>query len=171
MIFIGIGGNLPSEKYGSTPEVLAKTLQVIDAKVCAVVRCSPWYRSAPVPVSDQPDYLNAVLELSTELSANDLLAALHRVEEEIGRVRSAKNAARIVDLDLLAYDDQVIVSDAENGLSVPHPRLHERAFVLLPLKDLMPEWVHPASRLSISQLIRTLPADQRCEKIDDLGEF
>ncbi|MGB0575963.1 MAG: 2-amino-4-hydroxy-6-hydroxymethyldihydropteridine diphosphokinase [Alphaproteobacteria bacterium] len=165
MILIGIGGNLPSENFGSTPEVLVKALQVIDEKVCAVVRCSPWYRSAPVPVADQPDYINGVIELSTAMPAETLLNRLHDVETEFERVRTVKNAARTLDLDLLCYHDHLIEKKQQNGLIVPHPRMQDRAFVLLPLQDLVPDWVHPANGLTIQELIRLLPTDQRCERL------
>ena len=167
MIFIGIGGNLLSEKFSSTPEVLAKALQVIDAKVCAVVRCSPFYRSAPVPITDQPDYINAVFELSTDIPAWDLLDRLHAVEAEFQRVRTVKNAARTLDLDLLIYHDHIVENKGENKLTVPHPRMHERAFVLLPLRDLVPDWVHPVNGRIIEELIGVLPADQRCERLSN----
>ena len=165
MIFIGLGGNLPSQNLGSTPEVLAKALQVIDAKVCAVVRCSPFYRSAPVPVSNQPDYVNAVIEVSTDIPASDLLHRLHTVEAEFERVRTVKNAARTLDLDLLIYQGYIIEKKGKNNLTVPHPRMHERAFVLLPLRDLVPDWVHPVSGRTIGALIRDLGADQHCERL------
>ena len=167
MIFIGIGGNLAIENIGSTPEVLRKAVQVIDAKVCAVSRCSPWYRSAPVPVADQPDFLNAVLELSTDKSAQVLLEHLHDIEAEFDRVRTVRNAPRTLDLDLLAYHSDVIENEGETGLTVPHPRMHERAFVLLPLRDLEPDWVHPVTGRHVEELIRELPADQRCEPLSD----
>ncbi len=177
MILIGIGGNLPSENFGSTPEVLRKAVQVIDAKVCALSRCSPWYRSAPVPVADQPDFINAVLELSTEMSAHALLEELHAIEAEFDRVREAefdrvrtvRNAPRTLDLDLLAYHDDVIENEGENGLKVPHPRMHERTFVLLPLRDLAPDWVHPVTGRSIDELIRALPKGQRCEILSEVS--
>ena len=164
MILIGIGGNLPSKKFGSTLETLEKALQFIDAKVCTVVRCSPWYRSAPVPVTGQPDYLNAVAEIATLLPAQELLASLHDVEKQFERVRSVKNASRTVDLDLLVYHNQVIEVDGESGLRVPHPRMEERAFVLLPFFDLVSDWVHPVSNQPISNLIRNLPTEQRCDR-------
>ncbi|NKB20874.1 MAG: 2-amino-4-hydroxy-6-hydroxymethyldihydropteridine diphosphokinase [Alphaproteobacteria bacterium] len=167
MIFIGIGGNLPSENFGSTPEVLTKALQVIDAKDCTVVRCSPWYRSSPVPVADQPDYINAVFELTTKLPATTLLNKLHGVEAEFERVRTVRNAARTLDLDLLIYHDYIIEKKGENDLTVPHPRMHERAFVLLPLRDLEPDWIHPVRNVTLDALIRVLPADQRCERLPE----
>ena len=165
MIFIGIGGNLPSDQSGSTLRTLKQTLQFIDSNLCRVVRYSPLYRSAPVPITDEPDYLNAVAEIETLLPATELLANLHDVEKQFGRVRSVKNASRTVDLDLLVYHNQVIEIDGESGLRVPHPRLAERAFVLLPFFDLVADWVHPISKQPISNLIRNLPAEQRCERV------
>lgn len=165
MIFIGIGGNLPSNKFGTTPEILQKTLRVINLNVCRVVRCSPWYKSAPVPSGKQPDYLNAVVEVLTNLPANKLLSQLHEVENEFGRVRTVANASRIIDLDLISYHDQVVEPKEEYGLCLPHPRLSERAFVLFPLFDLDPNWVHPVNDKTISKLINGLPKNQRCERI------
>ncbi len=165
MIFIGIGGNLPSDKFGSTLKTLKQTLKFIDTNVCKVVRCSTWYRSAPVPITAQPDYLNAVAEIETLLPALKLLANLHNVEKQFERVRSVQNASRTVDLDLLVYHNQVIETDREGGLRVPHPRMAGRAFVLLPFSDLASDWVHPISKQPISNLIRNLPAEQRCEKV------
>ncbi len=171
MIFIGVGGNLPSEEFGSTMRTLEQTLQFIDSNLCRVVRCSPWYRSAPMPINAEPDYLNAVAEIETLLPANELMPKLHDVEKHFGRVRSVKNASRTVDLDLLVYHDQVIEIEGEGGLSVPHPRMTERAFVLLPFFDLASDWVHPNSKQSISDLIQDLPNGQRCERaFDDIKQ-
>ena len=153
MIFIGIGGNLPSKIFGTTTEVLDKALHVIDSNICRVVRCSPWYKSAPVPLTNEPDYLNAVVEVSTNCPANELLSRLHEVEKKFGRVRSTINASRTIDLDLISYRDHVIQPKEENGLCLPHPRLCERAFVLLPLFDLAPNWVHPVNAKTILNLI------------------
>ncbi|MFL2669132.1 MAG: 2-amino-4-hydroxy-6-hydroxymethyldihydropteridine diphosphokinase [Alphaproteobacteria bacterium] len=166
MIFIGIGGNLPSDKFGSTIRTLKQTLQFIDSNLCKVVRCSPCYRSAPVPITAEPDYINAVAEIETFLPATELLANLHDVENQFGRVRSVKNASRTVDLDLLIYHSQVIEIEKEGGLRVPHPRMEGRAFVLLPFFDLVSDWVHPISKKPISNLIRNLPAEQRCERVE-----
>ncbi len=169
MIFIGIGGNLPSEKFGSTMRTLEQTLQFIDANLCRVVRCSPWYRSAPMPINADPDYLNAVAEINTLLPATELMSQLHDVEKQFGRVRSVKNASRTVDLDLLIYHDQVIEIEGEGGLRVPHPRMTERAFVLLPFFDLEKDWMHPIRKQKIFNLIQNLGAEQRCERV--LGDI
>lgn len=125
---------------------------------------SSWYRSAPVPPSDQPWFVNAVAGVRTALSPRDLLVALHDVEAEFGRVRSVRNASRTLDLDLLAYGDAVI--EDPGGLVLPHPRLAERAFVLLPLAEVAPAWRHPVSGLTAGEMLALLPAGQTVEKID-----
>jgi len=102
-----------------------------------LLRRSSLYRSAALGTTDeQPDYLNAVVELHTTLAAAALLAHLFDIEREAGRTREAQRAPRTLDLDLLLYDDEVI---REPGLEVPHPRMHERAFVLLPLAEIAPD--------------------------------
>ena len=165
MIFIGIGGNLTSRKFGSSFEVLRSALQVLDSNECKVVRCSPWYRSAPVPLTDQPDYLNAVFEVTTEFSAERLLAFLHEIERKFGRIRTVKNASRIIDLDLIAYHHKATRQKGNGRLCLPHPRLTERTFVLLQLFDLAPNWIHPVNGKHILELIKELPKNQRCERV------
>ena len=98
-------------------------------------RCSSLYRTAPVGVTEQPDFINAVCEIDTTLPAQDLMRALLKIELKHGRVRDIPGGPRSLDLDLLLYGDQVC---HEAGLTLPHPRLHERAFVLYPLSELAP---------------------------------
>ncbi|TCS64222.1 2-amino-4-hydroxy-6-hydroxymethyldihydropteridine diphosphokinase [Varunaivibrio sulfuroxidans] len=143
-----------------------------------MVRVAPWYRSAPVPASDQPWYVNSVAEIATNLAPRAVLDALHRVEADFGRVRTVRNAPRTVDIDLLCYDDylskravrDVFRDSPQAGGAdeeiVPHPHMHERAFVLLPLRDLAPAWRHPRSGATISALIAKLPKDQIIAAMD-----
>ena len=112
-----------------------------------------------MPASDQPWYVNVVAEVATPLSADELLAALHGIEDLFGRVRSVRNAARLIDLDLLDFRGE-IASPQPGGATLPHPRMAERAFVLRPLADLAPDWRHPVSGASIQSLLEALPADQ-----------
>lgn len=155
MILIGLGANLPSAA-GPPAATLAAALAALEAAGVAIERCSPWYRSAPLPAGDQPWYVNAVAMARTGLGPAALLALLHRVEASFGRTRRRRNEARVLDLDLLDYDGLV-----RRGPPVlPHPRLHERAFVLLPLRDVAPEWRHPIGGASVAELIAALPADQ-----------
>lgn len=102
MIFIGVGSNLPSERYGSPLETCRAALAAVAAAGVTISRRSRWYESAPVPPSGQPWFVNAVAEVATELPPESLLAILHGIEEKFGRVRRERNEARILDLDLLA---------------------------------------------------------------------
>jgi 2-amino-4-hydroxy-6-hydroxymethyldihydropteridine diphosphokinase len=158
-IFIGAGANLPHPSYASPRETLQAALREVDRRRTHVLRYSPWYRTAPVPASDQPWYVNVVAEVATDLPADDLLALLHEIEDLFGRVRSVPNAPRLIDLDLLDYRGE-IAAPAPGRATLPHPRMVGRAFVLRPLADLAPEWRHPVSGTPIQDLLKDLPADQ-----------
>jgi 2-amino-4-hydroxy-6-hydroxymethyldihydropteridine diphosphokinase len=118
-----------------------------------------------VPPSDQPDYVNGVVAVETRLSPAALLARLHEIERAFGRERRIPNAARTLDLDLIAYHDRV-TGPEEGAPILPHPRLAERAFVLLPLQELAPGWRHPVSCVSIADLIRALPPGQSAQPLE-----
>lgn len=155
MIFIGLGANMPS-KIGAPAVTLHAALARMPEFGITVKRTSGFYRSAPVPVSEQPDFINAVAEVETKLPPQELMQTLLKIEKEFGRERSVKNAPRLLDLDLLDYQGRIL---HEASLDLPHPRLHERAFVLYPLRDLMAEWKHPESGMKISALILELKKD------------
>jgi 2-amino-4-hydroxy-6-hydroxymethyldihydropteridine diphosphokinase len=106
----------------------------------SVIKTSSFYRSAPCGYVNQPDFINAVAALNTSLTANDLLASLLQLEQQFGRIRTFKNAPRTLDLDILLYDDLVITTPY---LTVPHPRMTERAFVMIPLQEIAPDLVIP----------------------------
>lgn len=151
MILIALGANLSTERYGLPEKGLDAALRALEGKGIQVIRCSRWYRSAPVPPSNQPWYVNGVAVIESDRSPTELLACLLEVERSFGRRRAEKNEARVLDLDLLAYDER-IENDVGAGLTLPHPRMHERAFVLRPLSEIMPEWNHPVLRRSAAQL-------------------
>lgn len=152
MILIAFGANLsstlgsPQQTYHALPDWLAK--QGIE-----VIQASSLYETAPVPASDQPNYMNAVLRVDTALTPEELLTALMKIEEALGRKRSVLNAARGIDLDLLAYNACVI---DEGHLKLPHPRMHQRRFVLDPLLEIAPQWVHPVLNQSPEALLANL---------------
>jgi 2-amino-4-hydroxy-6-hydroxymethyldihydropteridine diphosphokinase len=158
-IFIGLGANLSHERFGSPRQTLEAALAELARRKVRTLRVSPWYRTAPVPPSDQPWYVNAVAEVASDLPADALLAELHAVEAAFGRARTVPNAARPIDLDLLDFHGE-IASGGPGRAILPHPRMTDRAFVLLPLADLAPEWRHPVSGLPVRAFIEALPADQ-----------
>jgi 2-amino-4-hydroxy-6-hydroxymethyldihydropteridine diphosphokinase len=158
MVLIGLGGNLPSPGYGAPCRALAAALAALAGEGVAIAARSAWYRSEPVPPSDQPWYVNAVAALATERPPFALLAAMQQVERRFGRVRGAGNAARTVDLDLLDYHGLEIETEV---LVLPHPRLHQRRFVLLPLAEIAPDWRHPRLGLSAAELLARLTTRQK----------
>lgn len=164
-IFIAIGANLSSVQHG---EPLATCRAALPAMATAGVRilgCARWYASRPVPAAPQPMYVNGVIRVASDLSPEALLALLHDVEAAFGRVRGAPNAARVLDLDLVAYAKRV--SGTEAGAILPHPRMHERAFVLRPLAELAPAWRHPRLGITIGALLAALPPGQEATPIAD----
>ncbi len=120
-----------------------------------------------MPPSAQPRFVNAVAALATALEPLPLMAFLHEVERRFGRRRGRRWEARVIDLDLLAYHELILrPGKASGGLVLPHPRLHERAFVLHPLAEVAPDWRHPESGLGVAELIRGLSPGQIAEPLD-----
>lgn len=140
MILIGLGANLPSARFGPPKKTLEAALDELESRGIRVVKRSRWYSSAPLPPSGQPRYLNAVAAVETDLAPAALLDLLHAIERDFGRRRTVRDAAREIDLDLLAYGDLI---STQTPPFLPHPRLAERAFVLLPICDIDPAWRHP----------------------------
>lgn len=164
MIVIALGANLPHPVHGPPRAVLRAALTALSRHGIAVVRRSRWYRSPPWPPSDQPWYVNAVAEIATDLSPDEVLAVLHRVEAEFGRRRGVRNAARVLDLDLIDWHGTL--RDAATPPELPHPRMRTRGFVLLPLAELAPRWRHPASGETVAELIARLPPDTPAEPME-----
>jgi len=166
-IIIALGANLPSE-FGPPRAALGAALERLAGAGLTILQRSPWYESAPVPVSDQPWYINGVCTVETALDPSQLLDLLLNAEAEMGRRRTVANAARFIDMDLIAYGDRVRRAP-EPAPELPHPRMHTRAFVVLPLADLLPGWRHPVTGAGIGQLAAELPADQTIRKMTDAG--
>lgn len=163
MILIALGSNLAHPEVGPPAAVLDAALDEMLAAGIRVLSVSRYFASAPVPASDQPCYVNAVTEVETELPPEALLARLHEIEAAFGRERGEANAPRILDLDLLAYGTEVTAPD--DALQLPHPRLAERAFVLLPLWDLAPDWRHPVTGRSVREMLAELPEGQEIQPL------
>jgi 2-amino-4-hydroxy-6-hydroxymethyldihydropteridine diphosphokinase len=159
MILIALGANLPSQA-GQPAGTLQRALGELESQGVKIARVSPFYETPAWPDPAQPNFVNAVAVLRTLLQPVELLAILHGVETAFGRLRSAPNAPRSLDLDLIDYDGRVM---AEPALVLPHPRLAERSFVLVPLRDVAPDWRHPVTGLGVEQMLDGL-ADRDAPK-------
>lgn len=157
-IYIALGANVPGPA-GSPRATLEAALARLEAAGVKIARRSRWYRSPAWPDPADPEFVNAVAEVETALTPPALLALLHEVEAALGRIRAAANAPRAIDLDLLDHRGAVEAGPP----ALPHPRLHRRAFVLLPLAEIAPGWRHPVSRRAIGDLIAAL-GPETCAK-------
>ena len=155
-IFIGLGSNLAAP----TQQVLQAIKALDGLPQTRVLQRSSLYRSAPVGYLDQPDFINAVVQVASDLSPRDLLNALLALELHCGRTREFANAPRTLDLDLLLYND---LQHHEAGLTVPHPEMHLRAFVLQPLLEIAPDCVIPGIGAAADWATRC--ADQTLDKL------
>ena len=155
MIIIAFGANLPAPDGSSPAQTCARAVAALAALPGLTLDAvSPLYESAPVPVSDQPPYINGVAWLSGEIDPAILLGLLFEIEARFGRRRAGINAARSLDLDIIAMGSLV---RATPDPILPHPRAHERAFVLRPLSDIAPDWRHPVLGQTAAELLAELP--------------
>jgi len=148
-LFLGLGANL-----GDRARQLAVGLEMLANKGVTPVRIAPIYETEPVGMRQQPNFLNLVAEVETTLSTREVMEVALGVERRAGRVRREPGGPRTLDVDLLLDGDLVL---AEEGLEVPHPRLHLRRFVLVPLADLAPGLVHPVTGKTVAALLTECP--------------
>ena len=157
MILVAIGANLPDAAGRTALDTCRWAAAELDRLPgLRVVALSRWYETAPVPPSGQPPYVNGAARLDGQAEPAALLAALHAIEAQAGRVRSVPNAARVLDLELLAMGG--LVRDAPDPV-LPHPRADRRAFVLLPVRDVAPDWRHPRTGATMEAMLAAV-ADQ-----------
>jgi 2-amino-4-hydroxy-6-hydroxymethyldihydropteridine diphosphokinase len=152
MILIALGANLPSSA-GSPEQTLWAALARLSARGITAQQHSGFYSSEAWPDPADPPFVNAVASVGTTLPPSELLRVLHEVEDEFGRQRGPKNAPRTLDLDLIDYDGLIEHGEPE----LPHPRMAERLFVLIPLSEIAPGWRHPVNGRTIAQLIAAAP--------------
>ncbi|MBB3837259.1 2-amino-4-hydroxy-6-hydroxymethyldihydropteridine diphosphokinase [Runella defluvii] len=144
-VFLLLGANL-----GDREATLSKAITLISERIAPVISASSLYETAPWGVEEQPAYLNQVISLTTEKEAKRVLQAALAIEKELGRERRLRWGARVIDIDVLFYGNKILTSEE---LEVPHPRLHQRKFTLVPLAEIAPEFVHPLLKKTIQQLL------------------
>lgn len=178
-VLVALGGNLPGD--AASPEAV---IRAAIARILAGLRPperlrqqSHLYQTPCFPAGTGPDFINAVIDLEMSGSPRAILERLHAIEAEFGRNRARRWGARTLDLDLLAFGDAVLPdiatysfwrdlaetrqkTDAPDALIVPHPRLQDRAFVLVPLNDVAPDWCHPVSHLTAGDMLARLDPDE-----------
>lgn len=154
MILIGLGANLLS-RVGQPAATLHAAAELLRDSGVEVANVSPFYRSVAWPDPADPPYVNAVAKIRTGLSPHKLLNVLQTIETRLGRVRRAINAPRTLDLDILDYDGRIEAGPP----ALPHPRMGVRAFVLVPLRDVAPDWRHPVLHKTVDELISELPPE------------
>ena len=150
--YIGIGSNL-GNRHHNCLQAVKRLGQIPDVEVTGV---SEWYLTKPVGVDGQDWYVNGVISLGVKIAPQGLLERLMRVEQDMGRVRKERWGPRVIDLDILLFGEKII---HEDNLIVPHPRMHVRRFVLVPMADLAPGMIHPTLGTTMTQLLNGLPDD------------
>ncbi len=143
-VYLGIGANL-----GDRQANILQALQYVQSRA-SILKVSSFYETEPVGYREQPKFLNAVCALETELTPEELLRLLKWIEKRMGRMAAFRNAPRPIDMDILFYDDLALESPE---LQIPHPRLHERAFVLVPLVEIAPDLIHPVLHKTATQML------------------
>ncbi|MDR6807749.1 2-amino-4-hydroxy-6-hydroxymethyldihydropteridine diphosphokinase [Dyadobacter sp. BE34] len=148
-VFLLLGSNL-----GDRPQVLAAAREAIAEQAGSITNQSAIYETAPWGITDQPAFLNQVLEITTSLLPEDLLRIILNIEHDLGRVRYERWGARVIDIDIL-YFGQTVMDSAR--LTLPHPRIQDRRFVLAPLAEIAPDFIHPLFQKTSSQLLEQCP--------------
>ncbi len=156
-IFLQLGSNM-----GERKEFLQSAIVLIVEEIGAIQKKSKVYESVPWGVDGQNNYLNQVLEIKSRFLVEEVLEKVLQIEDKIGRIRNEKWGERIIDIDILFFNDMVIEKE---GLCVPHIHLHKRNFVLLPLQEIAPEFIHPKNQKTISEL------KQECRDSEKVEEY
>ena len=150
--FIGIGSNL-----GNRVEHCDNAINLLKTSGISVLKRSAMIETKPWGVTDQPEFMNMVIEIETDLAPDALLALLKKIERAVGRTDTVRWGPRVIDLDILLYGDSVLKT---SQLEIPHPRISEREFVLRPLAEIAPDTIHPVLGRSIKTLLKEVVGSQ-----------
>ena len=156
-IIIAIGGNLHSSNGLHPVEIGKKAIKSMKSMSINITKQSSWYRSDPIPKSNQPKFFNSVIVATTTLNEFDILETLHKIEDSLGRLRKDINEARVIDLDLIDYSSKIF---KDKNIIIPHPRAHLRRFVMEPLFEIEKNWVHPILKLSVLEILNQLATQE-----------
>lgn len=156
--FLITGGNI-----GDRRKNLQKASELIAERIGTIKKSSTIYETEAWGFRDQPAFYNQVHMVETDLSAQKVLDSILKIEEEMGRRRTTKNAARIIDIDILFFNDEIV---NEQNLHIPHPHIAERRFVLLPLNEVAPQMIHPVSKKNISELLSLTRDELKVSAVD-----
>ena len=156
LVYLSLGSNV-GDRQVQLQDALAKL-----AAVGSVVATSSFYETEPVEFTRQPWFLNCAIALETNKTPEQLMAAILRIEEEMGRRRVQKKGPRAIDIDILLFDDTIVDS---KELTIPHPAMHQRRFVLEPLAEIAPELLHPVLKKTIGELLDSLPPGQVVKRL------
>lgn len=161
-LYLLLGGNL-----GDRPLYLSQARELIAAQVGSIVQSSSLYETAAWGKTDQPAFLNQVLEVQTKLSPEKVLQGINQIEQELGRIRHEHWGARVIDIDILFYDQLVMQSQR---LTIPHPQLHLRRFTLMPLSEIAPQLLHPMLNQPVTQLLQDCPDELPVHPFDSAAD-
>ena len=155
MIILGLGSNLHSS-FGNRFENISLAISYLKSYKIKVIKESNFYETPSYPNNKNPKFINIALGISTNLSPADLASILIFIEEKLERKRNYKNEPRTCDIDILDYDKKIIKSSTNIKLIIPHPEMHKRNFVLLPLFEITKRWTHPIKKIDIKKLVNSL---------------
>jgi 2-amino-4-hydroxy-6-hydroxymethyldihydropteridine diphosphokinase len=159
MILVALGSNITGP-WGTPKHTLRHAIAVMPGYNIRVLMTSRFLVTAPYGVENQPDFVNAVVSVATELTPSKLMATLHEIERKAGRKRELRWGPRTLDLDLLDYNGMIVESAGnESKLSLPHPGIAERSFVLKPLLEIASDWTHPVTGLTAANILKALKTD------------
>lgn len=161
MIFLGFGSNL-ANRYGGRRLIVLRALEKLESKGVRIVKSSPFYETTPSDARRDPMFVNMVTQVETDLSPEELFQACMDVEHDLGCTRILNNGARIIDIDLIAYGDNIIKT---KEFVLPHPDLKNLGCLLYPLLDVAPHWINPTSKQSIPEMIERMPPRQIIQKM------